>query len=432
MNRANSSWKRDTTLFLAGQAISFFGSMLVQYAIAWHITLSTQSGTMMTISILCGFLPTFVLSPFAGVWADRYNRKALIVLADAGIALATLVLAVLFMTGHRELWMLFVALGVRALGSAVQNPAVAAMVPQFVPADRLAQVNATYGTVQSVITLISPMLSGALLSMARIETVFFIDVITAAMAITVLLTLVKVPTHAKAAGAQALGYFDDMRAGIRYIMGHRFIKAYCLFNAAFFILVAPAACMTPLQITRSFGGDVWRLTAAEIAFSSGMMVGGVAMASWGGFKNKMHSMALSNALIGLSTFALGITPVFWTYLAFMGLAGLCIPLFNTPATVLLQQRVEGDYLGRVFGVMGMITSLTLPLSMLVFGPLADVIRIESLFIVTGLGMIVVGIMMLGSKVLMEAGRPAAQAAAMAPAAPAVSVAPVAQAVPSVD
>lgn len=404
----NSNWKRNTTLFLVSQAISLFGSMLVQYAITWHITLSTQSGTMMTISILCGFLPMFLLSPFAGVWADRYNRKRLIVLADAGIALATLVLAVLFMTGHDALWMLFVASGVRALGSAVQHPAVAAMLPQFVPADRLTRVNATYGTVQSVVTLVSPMLSGALLSMARIEAVFFIDVVTAALAILVLLTLVHVPTHAKAAGAQALGYFADMRQGFRYITSHAFLKTYTLFNVAFFILVAPVAFLTPLQVARTFGDDVWRLTAIEVAFSSGMMAGGVVMAAWGGFRNRMHSMILSNAVIGLCTVALGITPVFWTYLAFMALAGVCMPLFNTPAMVLLQQRVDGNYLGRVFGVMGMVSSIMMPLGMLVFGPIADVVKIEWMLIGTGLGMVVAGMLMLGNKVLVEAGEPLAQ------------------------
>jgi len=103
------AWKRNTALFLISQTVSLFGSLLVEYAIVWHITLSTQSGAMMTISIICGFLPMFVLSPFAGVWADRYNRKVLIAAADAGIALATLVVAVLFMTGHNAIWMLFVA-----------------------------------------------------------------------------------------------------------------------------------------------------------------------------------------------------------------------------------------------------------------------------------------------------------------------------------
>lgn len=68
-------WKKNIALFFGGQTISLFGSSLVQYAIMWHITLTTESGMMMTLYIICGFIPTFILSPVAGVWADRYNRK---------------------------------------------------------------------------------------------------------------------------------------------------------------------------------------------------------------------------------------------------------------------------------------------------------------------------------------------------------------------
>src|SRR5690554_5855363 len=95
--RKSNQWKRDTALFLTSQTISLFGSSLVQYAIMWYITLNTQSGIMMTIFIICGFLPTFFLSPFAGVWADRYHRKMLIAVSDSVIALTTLLLAIAFM-----------------------------------------------------------------------------------------------------------------------------------------------------------------------------------------------------------------------------------------------------------------------------------------------------------------------------------------------
>lgn len=94
-----SNWYKNIVLFLSSQAISLFGSSLVQYAMMWYITLSTESGVMMTIYIICGFIPTFILSPVAGVWADRYNRKMLIVLSDGLIALATLILAILFLWG---------------------------------------------------------------------------------------------------------------------------------------------------------------------------------------------------------------------------------------------------------------------------------------------------------------------------------------------
>ncbi|MEN6314800.1 MAG: MFS transporter [Clostridiaceae bacterium] len=401
----NTNWKKKIILFLTSQAISLFGSMLVQYAITWYITLKTQSGIMMSIAIICGFLPTFFLSPFAGVWADRYNRKMLIILSDSLIAVATLVLAILFFMGYESIWLLFVVSAIRAAGSGVQSPAIGAILPQIVPEDKLTRVNATSSSIQSLIMLVSPMLSGVLLTMADIETVFFIDVITAAIAVSILLLFLHVPVHAKALEKQKVNYFDDMREGIGYIRNHGFLKTIFFFCAVYFVLVAPLAFLTPLQVSRSFGEDVWRLTATEVSFSVGMMVGGIIMASWGGFKNKLYSMVLSNLVIAVCTFALGIIQVFWIYLFFMSLVGLVMPIFNTPFTVLLQQKVEQDFLGRVFGVLNMISSSLMPLAMLVYGPVADFIKIEYLLIGTGLLMLVQSFAMFRSKVLLEAGRP---------------------------
>lgn len=401
----NKNWKKNITLFLASQTISLFGSMLVQYAITWYITLKTQSGVMMTVSIICGFLPTFFLSPFAGVWADRYSRKVLIILSDTMIAMATLVLAILFYMGYEAVWLLFVISAIRALGSGIQTPAVGAFLPQLVPEDKLTKVNATNSSIQSVITLVSPMISGALLTMATIETIFFIDIITAAIAVLILLLFLHVPAHAKALNEQTMSYFSDMRQGFAYIKNHGFVRTIFSFIAIYFILIAPVAFLTPLLVARSFGEDVWRLTAISVVYSVGMMVGGVIVALWRGFKNKVHSMALSILIIGGCTFVLGITSVFWTYLFFMGLIGIAMPFFNTPFTVLLQEKVEGDFLGRVFGVLVMISSITMPLAMLVYGPIADIMKIEWLLIGTGLLMLAQSLFMIANKELITAGKP---------------------------
>ncbi|WP_446899858.1 MFS transporter [Clostridium sp. LBM24168] len=401
----NENWKKKITLFLTSQGISLFGSSLVQYAISWYITLKTQSGVMMTIIIICSFLPTFFISPFGGVWADRYNRKTLIILSDSMIAVSTLILAILFFMGYDALWLIFVTTAIRALWTGIQTPAISALIPQIVPEDKLNKVNGTNSSIQSLVMLISPMLSGFLLSIATIEKILFIDVATAAISVLILLLFLNVPAHGKAINKESNNYFNDMFEGYIYIKNHEFIKRIFLFCAVFFILSAPVAFLTPLQVTRSFGNDVWRLTAIEITFSGGMMIGGIIMAYWGGFKNKIHTMVLSALVIGLCTFALGVIPVFSIYLFVMGLTGIAIPVFNTPFTVLLQQKIDGDFLGRVFGILGMISSIMMPLGMLIFGPISDFIEIEWLLIGTGLLLFIQAFFMLNNKILIESGKP---------------------------
>lgn len=377
------SWKRTTAIFLTSQALSLFGTALVQYALMWHVTLTTKSGVLMTVYILCGFVPAFLVSPFAGVWADRLDRKRLLMISDGSIALVTLLLALVLQTGGQSLTLIMITAAVRAVGQAIQMPAVGAFLPQFVPADQLTRVNGISSTIQSATFFGAPVLAGFLMSVWPLQWVFLLDVCTAVVAIALLAFLVHVPPHERAAGPVTVSYFDDLRAGFSYIRGHAFFVAYFLFVGVLLVLVAPAAFLTPLQVTRSFGSEVWRLTAIEMVFSVGMMIGGAVISSWGGFTNRVHTMFLATAIMGSCTVLLGFMPNFWVYLVPMGVFGVALPFYNTAAMVLVQEQSEPEMLGRVMGVFSMLQTSMMPLGMLLFGPLAEVVRIEWLLVGTG-------------------------------------------------
>jgi DHA3 family macrolide efflux protein-like MFS transporter len=249
------------------------------------------------------------------------------------------------------------------------------------------------------------MLSGALLVVSPIQHIFLVDVSTAAVAIGILLLFLHVQSPERTIPEGPISYLNDLRDGIHYIQKHDFIHILFAYCALFFVFFAPVAFLTPLQTTRSYGPDVWRLTAIEVAFSGGMMLGGLLIATWQGFSNKLHTMVFSLIVSGVCIVALGLTPPFWLYLAGMALMGITMPLFNTPFTVLLQQKVDEQYLGRVFSVFTMISSSAMPLAMLAFGPLADIIQIEWMLLITGALLAGEAFLMLRNKRLMQAGLP---------------------------
>ncbi|MFM9277602.1 MFS transporter [Paenibacillus jiagnxiensis] len=398
------NWKKNAGIFIASQAISLFGSSLVQFAITWYVTLKTQSGIYATLTIICGFLPTFLLSPFAGVWADRYDRKKLIMLSDGGIATCTLVLAILFLTGHDSIWLLFVASVIRALGAAIQTPSVNALLPDIIPNEHLTRIGGINSSIQSLITLLSPMASGALMGFASIESIFFIDVTTAAIAIISMLVFFKLPKQEKKVDiAKAPDYMGDLKEGLSYIFRNRYLRNVFVFFAAFDFLAAPMELLTPLQITRTFGSDVWRLTAIEMTYSVGVLAGGIVIAVWGGLKNKVHTMALAGLIMGITTIGIGLPINFGLYLLFMVLCGVSANIFYTPAVVLLQEKVEPEYRGRVFGIITMMTSSLTPLGMLLYGPLADVVSIEWLLLATGALVLIMTCALRLNKALLKAG-----------------------------
>lgn len=400
----NTNWQKNAAVFLAGQTISILGSSLVQYAIMWHITLTTQSGVYAAISIFCGFLPAFILSPFAGVWADRYNRKHLIIIADALIALATLILAVIFLSGYSPMWLLFVVSAIRSFGSAVQNPCVGAILPSIVPQEKLTRVNSINGTLQSITTLISPMISGALLGFATIEIIMFIDVVTAAIAIGIMIFFLTVPyTKKSAEEIENTNYIKELKLGLKYIGDNKYLKNFFIILAFTYILISPACFLTPLQVTRNYGDDVWRLTAIEMLFSVGMMSGGILLAIWGGFKNRIHTICFATLAFTICIIGLGLPINFIVYMVIMFIMGTSLAILNTPSMVLLQERVDPSYMGRVFSIMAMISTSLMPMGMLFYGPLADVIKIDWMLIVTGICMLFVILAMFTNKALIKAG-----------------------------
>lgn len=397
-----TNWKKNTALFLTSQTLSLFGTMIVQCAIMWHIVLKTQSGAMMTIYILVAVLPTFFTSLLGGVWADRYNKKHLINLADGSIALITLAIAISLWAGIDSIALLMIAAFVRALGQGVQQPAVTSLVPFIVPEDNLLKINGLNSSLQSGIYLLSPLVSASLMSLASLQTLFLIDVVTATIAICILYFLVKVPlTERKTENKEKTSHFTDLMDGLKYLKDQKYLLLLVAFSGLCSIFTS-SLVLFPLQVARNFGADLWRLSAVEIGQAVGMIVGGLLIGVWC-FRNKIYAIGTSTVVIGILTISFGLWTNFTPYLVCIVIFGIAWPYFSTPGVTLIQERVAPDYLGRVLSVFTMLGSLAMPFGMLFFGPLADIVNINYIFIGAGVVMVFLGIMYFVSKTLREAG-----------------------------
>lgn len=395
-----NNWKKNAILFLLSQSVSLFGSSIVQYAIIWHITLTTGSGVMMTLATLCGFLPQIFVSVFAGVWADRFNKKILIMISDASIALSTLILAIFFLSGVDSIWLLLVGLGIRSLGSGVQTPAVNALLPTLVPEKHLLRINGINSTVQSVILIVSPLVAGGLMGVLPIGSIFFVDVITAIIGVGIFSTIKIVHKKHKKTG-EKINYFADFKEGFLYIKNDKFLKTYMLFFSFFYILFSPVAFLTPLLIARSFGDEVWRLTANEVIFFVGTIIGGGLMATWGGFKNKIYTLCLACFIFSISSVGLGLPINFIMYLVFIGISGFGMSIMQTPSMTVLQESVDPSVQGRIFSIVQILSSIIMPLSMLIFGPLSDTFSVQILIIITGIATFILTGFMITNKTLIN-------------------------------
>jgi len=361
-----------------------FGSSLVRYAIVWYVARETKSGLMFSLITLSGFLPNVLISVFAGVWADRYSRKSIIILADAGIALVTLVLFFIIRSSDSFFIPLLVISAVRSVGSGIQSPAVTAIIPQIVPQEKLMRVGGINSSIMSIVNLAAPAVAGAILSMGAIEHILLIDVATAAAGIGVF-AFVSVPKLKKALERQKGGYLTDLKLGIRYGFKDPFVRSTLIVITVFAFLISPPALMNVLFVTRVFGDNYFYLTLNEIAFFIGATAGGLLLSAWGGFKNRIKTMVVGGLAAAVMTVAMVITDIFWIYLAVMFITGIAVPFTESPLMVLVQEKVEQGMQGRVFSIMNMAMTLIMPLGMALFGPLADAVPIQWLMVGSGIG-----------------------------------------------
>lgn len=397
-------WRRDITLFLTGQTVSLFGSMLVQYAVMWYLTLTTKDGTVLALSTVFGFLPQAIISIFGGVWADRHNRKLLIIGADASIALATATLAILMFLGNRDLWLIYVALAVRSAGAGIQTPAVGALLPQIVPAHRLLSINGINQSIQAGMMLIAPAIAALLYATLPLYWILGVDVVTAAIGIG-FMTLIPV-TKVVRSEAVPTGYFSDLSAGFRYTITHPLIRWLLGLYAVVMVLAAAPSFLTPLMVARSFGEEVWKLTVLELSFSIGMMLAGATIGAWGKRFSRIGLIVGASIGFGVLSIGMGLSSNLWVFFGFMFLTGVAVPVFSTPSMTVLQETVEPERQGRVFGFFGIVSATAMPVGMAAFGPLANLRSVEFVLIMAGLITLVVAAIAL----LLPSGRRAMRAA----------------------
>jgi DHA3 family macrolide efflux protein-like MFS transporter len=398
-------WKGRVTVFLVGQTISTFGSFLVQYALMWHLTLTTKSGLVLALAAIFGFLPQAIVSIFAGVWADRVNRKIMIIVSDSVIALSTLVLALFMLSGVEDLWLIFLVMAVRSIGAGVQMPAISALVPQIVPTDKLLTVNGINSSISASLQLLAPVAAAAVYSTMSLSAILFIDVVTAVIGLSLLATI-AVPTLARAASDEKPSYFADLKDGLHYIFSNQLVRwVMAIFAIVFLLIVAPSN-LSPLMLVRTFGSDVWMLTVLELSFGIGMLIGGALIAVFAKKIDRIGMIIGSSILFGILATAMGFTTNLIVFFALFFVVGIAVPAFSTSAMTLLQETVEPERQGRVFGFVGIVIAVAMPLGMAILGPLADIVSVELLLIITGLATVVIAVV----AVLLPAGRRAIRAA----------------------
>lgn len=389
-------WKRPFFTIWVGQMFSLVGSQIVQFALVWWLTEQTGSATVLATATLVAMLPMIIFGPFAGALVDRWNRRLVMIAADGAVALASLWLAYMFWIDAVEIWQVYLIMFVRSLGGSFHWPAMQASTTLMVPDGHLTRVAGMNQTLNGALNIVGPPLGALAMSLAPLYAVMLLDVGTALLAIVPLL-FVHIPQPQRSAetpaGAARPSLWADVREALRYVRGWPGLMA--LIGAALVIKIAltPAFALLPLLVNQYFGGDAGQLGLLEAVFGVGIVVGGVLLSVWGGFRRRVYTLLAGLLILSGGLLALGLTPstVFAMALGAILLVGFGVPLIDGPLMAIMQASVAPDMQGRVFMLMGSLVSLTSPIGLAIAGPVSDTIGLQAWYLTAALLCGVIGV-----------------------------------------
>ncbi len=402
-------WARRFFAIWAGQAFSLLGSMLVQFALVWWLTSTTGSATVLTTATIFAILPQVFIGPFAGALVDRWDRRKVMIVADGSIALVTLGLVILYAAGGIQVWHVYAAMLLRAALGAFHFPAMQASTSLLVPDKQLARVNGLNQGLQGLMNIVAPPLGALLLGVMSLHQVLMIDIVTALLAILPLffVAIPHPPFRSVAADANLVrAVLIDMREGLRYVRAWPGLLILILVAMALNFVLVPSGSLMPLLVTEHFRGGALQLGWLESAMGIGVVSGGILLGAWGGFKRRVLTSMMGVVGIGLGTALIGVTPagLIGVALAGMFITGFMGPMANGPLFALIQSTVEPGIQGRVMSLIGSGAGAMMPLSLLLAGPLADVVGVRTWYVLGGVICVVIAVACIAVRPLMEIER----------------------------
>jgi DHA3 family macrolide efflux protein-like MFS transporter len=402
-----ANWASKFFIIWGGQAFSLVGSALVQFALVWWLTQKTGSATILATASLVALLPQIILGPFVGALVDRWDRRLIMIVADTSIALATGILIFLFLADMVQVWHVYIILMARSLGGAFHSPAMTSSTSLMVPNKHLARVAGMNQTLQGIISIFAPPLGALLLGLMSTGHVLFVDIGTAALAVIPLL-FIPIPQPPRQiaitkGNEKKASYWHDLKEGYSYVIKWPGLLGIILLAMAINFLLSPASSLTPLFVRKIFNGGVQELGWVESVFGIGVILGGMILSVWGGFKRRIVTSFTGIIGIGIGVILIGLTPsnLFWLLLLGNLILGVTQVFANGPLSAIFQATIAPDMQGRVFSLIGAGATAMMPLSLLIAGPVSDWLGIRTWFLFGGILCILMTVMAFFNPIIMN-------------------------------
>ena len=377
---------RGFTILWLGQVVSLLGSAMTWFAFTiWAWEKTGKASALATISFFA-FLPAVLLTPLAGAFVDRWNRKLVMLLSDFAAALGTLAIFLIYTFGDLQIWHIYLVSILAGFFTAFQYPAYAAAVTTMLSKEDYTRAEGMLGSARALSGILAPIFAAALLSPIGLNGIMLIDIGTFLFAFGTLL-FIHIPQPIQTeTGLQSRGtLWQEIVFGFRYIKERQSLRSLTiLFMFAGIFLAIGATLMAPLVLSLTRNSETALATVQSMGAVGGV-AGGVLLSLWGGTKRRIHNVLVGGAgacLLGILWLGLSHAVLFWAIGSFF--FAFFEPFVEGGNIAIWQTKVEADVQGRVFSARHLLVQIPYLFGILFAGYLAEASAISQVLICAGI------------------------------------------------
>ncbi len=380
------NWKKQYFTLWGAQGTSLLTSSILQMSIVWYITETTESAIYLSIAAVCAYLPQGLLGPLLGTYIDRFPRKRIMIISDLSVGLSSLSLIIISLFTEIPLFLIFLVLIFRSIGTAFHQPSFEALIATIVPKERLTSYAGYSQGFKSISLILSPALGATFYAFFGLNIVILFDFFAALLAVVILLVLRIKDDVPKAIDSSKKNHIlKDSIEGLRIIREIKGLTTLIIVGMIYSFFYVPVGTLLPFIVITHFDGTVPQSGIAEIFFSSGALLGAFWLAKIGDCMNKVKAIGFSIFFYGLGTAISGILPSsgLYFFMALCLMMGLAAPFYSGVQVAIVQTLIPNEYLGRVFSTIRSSSILIMPLSLSVSGFAVEVLGVDNWFLLLG-------------------------------------------------
>jgi len=372
-------WNRNFILMLQGQLVSVFGDYMYEIALSFWVLTITGSTALMSIVLAATVVPSIIVSPIAGTFIDRHDRKKILIITDIIRGIIILFIGIAAVMGFLRIWMILIVGVITGICGCFFSPAINSSIPDIVPNSKLIKADSAFSLVSTINYMAGNVVGGTIIQIFGAPIIFIFNGISFLVS-AIAEFFVEIPQIE--ASSDNVSFWEDMKGGMAYVKNSKGLKylfiTICFFNA--FASMSMTLTLPWFKSNSNLGLSFYGIAMAVNAL--GMFIGFTTLSTLEiRQKNRFSAFVTSGILLSITMIIYALTLNKYLILALFLIDGFCIAVLSSLIQSSIQNNVQTNMRGKAFALKDMLVSTLAPLSIILAGILAEIVKMNYIILV---------------------------------------------------